>query len=309
MSSAVIPVTAVTSGLGCLLNSLVFYLVLSQGKKRYHRLFAGVLAICAVWDLCIFLVMVRNDHLGEVQAYGYAIIPCAALPALMYHFACEYLNCPRKWTTRLAWLAAIAGVVAMLSGLTGRIDGVFRYPWGNIFRPDPRMAATNMLFVPVWFAFTLGACWFIYQAYRRAREPLARRHLLYILVSLLAISLAVVKVVVVMGVEQGFFLTAGMLLTDISAAIIGVAIIKDRLFDITPIVRVGIIYSALATLIIFVFSFSEHMLTTYVARQVGGHSELLHVIAIAVSIAVLMPVKRRVEHAVDGYFAERRLRF
>lgn len=309
MSAAVIPVTAVTSGLGCLLNSVVFYLVLSQGKKRYHRLFAGVLAICAVWDLCVFLVMVRNNHLDEVAAYGYVIIPCAALPALMYHFACEYLGQPRKRTTILVWLIAILSVASMIAGLIGRIDGVFQYPWGNIFRPDEKLRVANAIALPVWLAITLPACWFIYQAYRREEGPVARRHLLYILVSLLAISLAIVKVVVILGVEQGFYLTAGMVLTDISAAVIGAAILKDRLFDITAIVRVGLIYSALAALVILVFSVSEHMLTTYLAERVAGHSDLLHIIAISVAIAVLMPVKRRMEHAVDGYFSERRLRF
>ncbi len=309
MASAVIPVTAVTSGLGVLLNSVIFYFVVTQGRRLYHYLFAGVLAICAVWDLCIFLMMIRNKYVDEVAIYGYAIIPCTMLPTLMYHFACTYINQPRKWTTIFLWLVGILAMLGMITGFSGRIDGVFRYPWGNIFRPDEKLAITNLIALPVWYVITLTSCWLLLRAYLHEREPVARRHLLYVFASLLAISLAVIKVVVVLGVEQGFFLTFGMLATDISAAIIGIAILKDRLFDIAPIVKIGLVYSFLATVVIFVFSFSEHMLTTYVAEQIGGHSELLHIVAVAISIAVLMPVKRRVEHAVDGYFGERKLRF
>ncbi len=309
MPSAVISVTAVTSGLGVLLNSAVLALVLSQGRKRYHYLFAGVLAICAIWDLCIFLMMIRNDHVREVQALGYVIAPCFALPALIYHFSCCYLEQPREKTTILLWLVAFVSIVIIVSGIAGRIDGVLRYSWGNIFRPDEKMQTMNMLAMPIWFLGTLTPCFFIFRAYRREREALARRHLLYILVSLAAISLAVVKVVVVLGVEQGFFLTLGMLFTDVSAAIVGLAIIKDRLFDITPVIKLGLIYSVLAMLLIFLFSFFEHMLASYVAERVGGHSEVLHAIAIAVTIGLLMPIKRRVEHTVDNYFTGKRVEF
>ena len=309
MFSAVTTVTAVTSGIGFILNSAVLYLVLSQGRRRYHYLFAGVLAICAVWDLSIFLMMVRNKHVHEVEAIGYAMIPCGALPALIYHFACCYLNQPRKWTTIIFWAFAILGIIAMLTGLAGRIDGVFHYPWGNIFRPDQKLQVAFIASLPFWYLATLTACWLIYRAYHQEIDPIARRHLLYILASLIAISLAIVKVVVVLGVQHGFYLTFGMLFNDMSAAIIGVAIIKDRLFNITPIIKLGLIYSALAMLVIFVFSFSEHILASYVAERFGGHSEFLHAIAIAMTIAILMPVKRRVEHAVEVYFANKKLRF
>jgi hypothetical protein len=163
--------------------------------------------------------------------------------------------------------------------------------------------------MPIWYLTTLAPCWFLLRAYRRETSPLARRHTLYILASLFAISMVIVKVLVVLGVEQGFVLTLGMLLNDISAAIIGVAIIKDRLFDITVIVKVGLIYSALAALVILVFSISEHLLTTYVVEKIGGHSGIMHLISLAIVIAVLMPVKNRLEHGVEKFFAQRQLQF
>lgn len=122
-------------------------------------------------------------------------------------------------------------------------------------------------------------------------------------------SIAVLKALVTIGVDLPFLLPMGMILNDLFVALIGLAIIKDRLFDITVIIKKGALYSALAALIVFVFSFSEHVFTTYLAEQIGGHSELLHFLSIAVAIAVLMPFKSRLERFVEHYFAQKKLEF
>ena len=310
MPSAVIVVTAITSGLGVLLNSTVLYLVLSRGRERYHYLFAGVLAICAVWDLGIFLTMIRNSFPNEVVIYGYVIIPCTFLPALIYHFTCTYLEQPRKKTTLFLWVFCIVGLVLIATGVGGRLAGVYDYRWGHLFRPDPLLRIGTLASLPVYYFAYLSACWFLFRAYRReSSSSLARRHTLYMLVGFLVISAAMVKIAVFLGVDMPYLMTAGMLLTDIFGAVIGIAIIKDHLLDITVIVKVGFIYSVLAALVLFVFSFSEHLLTTYVAERLGGHSGAVHLIALAVALAVLMPVKHRLEHAVEEFFARRKLQF
>ena len=96
---------------------------------------------------------------------------------------------------------------------------------------------------------------------------------------------------------------------EISAALIGVAIVKERLLDITLIVKRGTLYSALAAIIIFVFSFSEHILANYLGELIGGHSQVIHLISIAVVIAILMPVKHRLESFVNTRFQDRMIHF
>jgi hypothetical protein len=118
-----------------------------------------------------------------------------------------------------------------------------------------------------------------------------------------------VKALVTMGIDVSFLLPLGMFLVDIFNAIIGIAIIKDRLFDITVIIKKSAIFSALAAIVIFVFSFSEHILVTYLGEAIGENSNLAYLISIAVGIAVMMPVKNRLERAIDGYFAHKKLEF
>jgi len=308
MPSPIVIITAIESGFGFLLTSTVFYLVLSRGRKAYHYLFAAFLLICAIWDLGIFLIMIRNEHVAELAIIGrVAILPCMFIPALIFHFANLYTGRPIKWAVALVW--GLTGVmwVLILVGVFYRIEGIFAYDWGNIFRVVP--SVFDPMFSILWFGVNLSACWLLFKSAKRATSLLERRHYQYIISGFLAVTFAAVKGLIPMGVNIPFLLPLGMLLNDIFVSIIGLAIIKDRLFDITVIVKKGTLYSILAGLLIFVYSFSEHILVTYIGETIGEHSNLLHLISIAVGIAVLMPVKNRLELAIERYFAHKKLEF
>lgn len=308
MPSSIVILTAIESGLGFLLTSTVLYLVISRGRKAYHTLFAAVLLICVIWDLGVFLLMIRNEQLAELAIIGrVAIYPCTLLPALIFHFANLYTARPVKWAVALVWGLTGLFVVLIIAGVYYRIEGAYTYDWGNIFRVAPN-AYDPMTFI-FWFGVNLSACWLLFKGYKRATSPLERRHYIYIISGFLTITFAVVKALVTLGINLPVLLPLGMLLSDIFASIIGLAIIKDKLLDITVIVKKGTLYSILAGLLIFIYSFSEHIFVTYIGETVGEHSTLLHLISIAIGIAILMPVKNRLEGAIERYFAHKKLEF
>jgi hypothetical protein len=308
MSSPIVIITAIESGLGFLLTSTAFYLVLSRGRKLYHYLFAAFLLICVIWDLGIFLMMIRNEHVEELDIIGrIAILPCIFIPALIFHFANLYTGRPIKWAVALVWGLTGATWVPIIAGLFYRIEGIYAYDWGNIFRVVPSVS-DPMVFI-FWFGINLSACWLLFKSFKRATSRLERRHHLYIISGLLAVTFAVVKALVTMGIDVSFLLPLGMFLNDIFVTIIGLAIIKDRLFDITVIIKKGTLYSILAGLLIFIYSFSEHVLITYFGKLIAGYSEMVHLFSIAVGIAVLMPVKRRLERGIETYFTQKKLEF
>jgi hypothetical protein len=310
MGSTIVIVTAITAFLGLLLNSGVLYLVLSRGKKKYHHLFGGVLFICAIWDLGIFLSMLRNSYENELVIYGYIVlIPVVFLPALIYHFTREYLGLPKVKLTPILWVICIFSSLGIITGLAGKISGVIQYSWGNIYRIDPTLRVGTLASFPLYAFSLLSSCWLLWRANVTEDSPITRRHNKYIFTSFLALLIALVKVGVLFDLDLSFLLPTGMLLNDIFAALIGIAIIKEHLFDVTVVIKKGAIYSLLATLTIFVFSFSEHLLATYVGELLGGHSTTKHLISIAIVIAVLMPFKHRLEHAIEAYFARKKLVF
>jgi hypothetical protein len=308
MTSPILIITAIESGFGFILTSTILYLVLSRGRKAYHYLFAAFLLICAVWDLGVFLMMIRNDHLAELEIIGrIAILPCIFIPALIFHFANLYTGKPIKWAVGLVWGLTGATWVPIIMGVAYRIEGSFTYPWGNMFRVVSSVL-DPMVFI-FWFGINLSACWLLFKGAKRAASRLERRHYIYIISGFLALTFAVVKALVTMGIDAPFLLPLGMFLVDVFNAIIGLAIIKDRLFDITVIIKKGTLYSILAGLLIFIYSFSEHMLITYIGEAFREYSTLAHFISIALGIAILIPVKARLERGMEKLFAQKKLEF
>jgi hypothetical protein len=309
MSLAVL-VTSITSFIGFLLNSTVLFLVLSRGRQKYHYLFAGFLFICALWDLGIFLSMIRNNYVNELPIYGNIIWwPCIFMFAIIFHFACSYLNQPRKKRTILLWVACTILFILGVFGLSGKIVGVYNYSWGNIYRPDSQLLIGNLAGGPIFYFFGFSALWYLFSAYKRESSPIKKRHILYIFISLLIVHLATAKVLILYNFDVAFLMPTCMLLNDIAAALIGIAIIKYQLFDITVIIKKTTIYSALAALIVFVFSMSEHLLATYVGNFFGEQSIYIHLISVGAVIGIVMPVRKKVEGTIERFFAKKRVEF
>jgi hypothetical protein len=308
MKSTILIITAIESGFGFLLTSTILTLVLRRGRKIYHYLFAAFLLICAIWDLGVFLLMIRNEHLEELDIIGrIAILPCIFIPALIFHFANLYTGKPIKWAIALVWGLTGATWVPIIMGIAYKIEGIFRYDWGNMFRV--MSSVLDPLVFIFWFGINLWACWLLFRGLRKAVSRLERRHYIYIISGLLALTFAVVKAMVTMGINAAFLLPLGMFLVDVFNAIIGTAIVKDRLFDITVIIKKGTLWSILAALLIFIYSFSEHMLVTYIGEVFREYSTLAHFISIALGIAILIPVKNRLERVVERYFGRKKLVF
>jgi hypothetical protein len=306
--SPIVVITAVESGLGSLLTGTVLYLVLSHGRKAYHYLFAAFLFICFIWDLGTCMLMLRNEHLEELPVIGrVAILPCIFIPALIFHFVNLYTGRAIKWAIVLVWFLTGLSWVPILAGVFYQIEGSYNYGWGNIFRVEPSVI-DPMIFI-FWFGINLSAIWMLIRNAKKATSSLERRHYIYIISGFLVVTFSIVKALVTLGINAAFLLPLGMLFNDIFVFIIGLAIIKDRLLNITVIVKKGTLYSILAGLLIFIYSFVEHILVTFIGEKVGEYSTVLHLIAVAIGIAVLMPVKNRIERGVEGYFAHRKLEF
>lgn len=306
--SPIVVITAIESGFGSLLTGTVLYLVLTRGKKPYHYLFSAFLLICLIWDFGTFLLMLRNEHLGELPVIGrVAILPCTFIPVLIFHFVNLYIGKPIKWAVILLWVITGLMWVPILAGMVYKIEGNYTYDWGNIFQVKSSIF-DPMIFI-FWFAINLSAIWLLFRSMKRETSPIKQRHYVYIIAGFLIVTFSIVKALITMGINVAFLLPLGMLLNDLFASVIGLAIIKDRLFDITVMIKKGTLYSILAALLIFVYSFMEHVLVTFLGEKVGENSAALHLVAVAIGIAVLMPVKNRIEKGVEGYFAHRKLQF
>jgi len=302
--------TTVVSGIGFTLNLSMFFLVITRGRKLYHYLFAAVLLICACWDTGILLSMLRNSHENELIIYGYVVfLPCCLLYALIYHFTCAYLEQSRKTVTIIFWIFSVFSAIAMATGWAGKIDGVFNYSWGNIYRPDRLLQIVALFTFPIGWYVTGSSSWRFYRAAKKEASPTKRRHMIYMAVSFLALTLATVKLAILYNVDNPILLPVGMLVNDLFSALIAVAIVKHQLFDITIIIQKGTIFSVLTALVVFIFALSEHLIGTYLGEMLTEHSELPHIISTAIVIAVILPLKNRIERRVEIFFKQKLVQF
>jgi hypothetical protein len=316
MSSIVLLVVEIVSFLAFLLNGAVLFLVLSRGRQRYHYLFAAVLACFVIGCLSIFLAFVRSSHTGEfliyiniMQATSYLSVPC------IYHFTCSYLNQPRKKLTVFVW--AYTAIITIITSLGmalgfGPVEPTHtEADISVVFQGDIIFRVSHFIFLFILLAFIWMACWFLFRARRRETSTLTRRHEMYILISFLAISLIFLVIFLFPTLMGSSWLIPVIhsLATAALGALVGIAIIKERLLDITLIIKKTTIYSILLAIVIFIFSLSEHMLATYVGEFFGEHSIFIHIISVALVIAILMPIRQKIERAIEGFFARKKLEF
>jgi hypothetical protein len=129
----------------------------------------------------------------------------------------------------------------------------------------------------------------------------------YIMASFIVFAIAYVKVLVTISIDIPFLLPLGIILVDSFGALIGFAILKDRLFDISIYIKIGIVYSLLTAIIIFIFDYSQHLVATFLGTVVEEYSDYAHYASIAIVIIVFMPLKQRLEHAIEGVFSKKKI--
>ncbi|KON26939.1 hypothetical protein AC481_06155 [miscellaneous Crenarchaeota group archaeon SMTZ-80] len=284
------------------------FLVLSRGKKKYHYLFALILFTAVSWDIGIFLAMIRNSYPNEIILYQTLLsFPINLFPAFVYHFTTTYLNQPRIRSTIAIYAYCILGPIGFIAGFSKPVTGVYNYGWGSIGRN------AFDFFTIVWWALynlsILASCWLLLNARKHESSSVTRRHITYIILGFIMFCLAQVKVLVAYGVDIAFFLPLGILMVSAFGALIGMAIIKDRLLDITVFVRKGIVYSILAALIIFIFDFSQHLIAKYLGDILGGDLIYIHFAIIAVVVGLFMPLKPKLEHIINNAFVKKKIKF
>jgi len=306
--STVLLVTAFASLIGVAINVLVMLVLLSRGRRKHHILFALLLLVAACWDLGIFLIMIRNSFPEEILMYQNIIsIPFQLFPAFIYHFTTTYLNQPRKISTIVIYVYSIISLLLVLTGAIQPYTGVYNYSWGNIARARWDLGIISWLVV--YHFSILFSCWLLFRSRRLESSPLKRRHTGYIIGSFIVFSVAYVKVLLTYGFDIPFILPLGILLVDSFGAVIGMAIVKEQLFDITVLVQKGILYSMFTALIVFIFDFTQHIAATFFEGLVGEHSGFTHYIPIAVVIIAFMPLKQRLEHTIGAVFEKKKIEF
>ncbi|MBI3458520.1 MAG: GAF domain-containing protein [Candidatus Rokubacteria bacterium] len=253
-----------------LLNiSLAGISLLRNPGSRLNRVFAYFVSAMALWNLGVFMLRRAPD---EATAYFWEVIihtGVIAIPAFYYHFVLIFLDSTTRHrpSLLLAYVLAIffnaVNIGGYLVGSTAFIKGVKRDYWGWV-------PATGLLYNVNFLCFLAFMIWglcHLMKAQKKIESSFRRnRGQLILLGTALSVAGGVVDII-------RFVLTAfvpaaeriypvGIPLNMVFALMLGISIVRYRLFDVAVAVKKTLIYAAVCAVIT-----SSLVVLTQVAEQ------------------------------------------
>jgi signal transduction histidine kinase len=231
----------------CLLNVILVTLALVRnGGSRVNRVFAYCVGSMAIWNLGAFLLRRAPDEPAAWTAEVIIHAAVALVPAFYYHFVLVFLDATRAHRRSLALAYAIAGVFSVLNLLQSPLfmQGVKATYWGWAPAPGP----LYLVYTVFLHACMIGGPCLLIRAQRRADSSFRRnRSRLIVLATFVTLAgglIDIARFVVarfVPAAEQ--FYPLGIPANMIFAVLLGVSIVRFRLFDVNATVKKAAVYS------------------------------------------------------------------
>lgn len=233
--------------------------------SRLHRVFAYFAAAQGVWNFGVFMLRRAPD---PDTAYFWEVVihvGVVMLPAFYYHFVLIMLDSTVE--RRPALLAAYAGAAAFVacnvSGTPAFMSGVVVTPWGWA----PAVGPLYHVFLVYFHALFVAGLVHLARAYRATGSGFRRSRLKLILLgSAITVSGGVIDIArfalapVLPGI--GRLYPVGIPTNMACALLLGIAIVRYRMFDVSAVVRrvtvsASVSVAATAALVLATWSLEE----------------------------------------------------
>ena len=230
-----------------LLNVILVTLALVRnGGSRLNRVFAYCVGSMAIWNFGSFLLRRAPD---EASAWVAEVIIHAAVvlvPAFYYHFVLIFLDATRAHRHSLTLAYAIAGIFSVLNliGSPLFLAGVKTTYWGWAPAPGP----LYLVYTVFLHVCMIGGPWLLIRAQRRTDSSFRRnRSRLIVLATLVTLAGGVIDIarfVVARFVPVAeHFYPLGIPTNMLFAVLLGVSIVRFRLFNVSAAVKRAAVYS------------------------------------------------------------------
>ena len=292
-----------------LLNvSLLGIALLRNSRSRLNRLFAYFVAGFALWNLGVFLLRRAPDEPSAFLAEIIVHVGIIALPAFYYHFVLIFLDSTveRRRSLLAAYGIAAAFMAVNVSGSALFIKGIKTTTWG--WAPAPGILY-NLFIVSFYTFFVMGLV-HLGRAYRRTASSFRRNRTMLILIGTsLTIGAGFIDIIR-FALAKSFpaldkVYPPGIPANMICALVLGMAIIRYRMFDVSVAVKKYSMYALAGGLITGALA-----LVTRVAERafdLEAKSALWIVIPLGLIVTVLMgPLGQAIEDRVQRLMFSRR---
>ena len=230
-----------------LLNVILVTLALVRnGGSRLNRVFAYCVGSMAIWNFGSFLLRRAPDEQAAWTAEVIIHAAVALVPAFYYHFVLIFLDATRARRRSLALAYGVAGVFSVLNliGSPLFMKGVKATYWGWAPAPGP----LYLVYTVFLHACMIGGPWLLLRAQRRPDSSFRRnRSRLIVLATLVTLTGGVIDIarfVVARFVPAAeHFYPLGIPANMVFAVLLGISIVRFRLFDVSAAVKKAAVYS------------------------------------------------------------------
>ena len=230
-----------------LLNvTLAAITLLRNASSRLNRIFAYFVTSMAIWNGGVFMLRQSPD---PATAYFWEIVIHVGLvmvPAFYYHFVLIFLDATSKRRRSLAFVYGLSALFSVLNVIGSPLfmKGVTTTVWGWAPAPGPLYLP---FFLEVNAVLVLGPV-LLLRARRRSMESSFRRNRAMMIVLATLVTLAggfvdFARFIVARFVPAAeHFYPLGIPANMIFALLLGLSIVRYRLFDVSLAVRKGLAY-------------------------------------------------------------------
>ena len=288
--------------------SLLGIALLRNSRSRLNRLFAYFVAGFALWNLGVFLLRRAPDEANAFLAEIIVHVGVIALPAFYYHFVLIFLESTVERRRSLLAAYSISTVFSLinLSGSSLFMKGVRMTTWG--WAPAPGVLYN--VFIVAFYTFFIMGLVHLGRAYRRTGSSFHRNRALLILIGTSLTIAAGFIDIIRFALAKSFpaldkLYPPGIPANMICAVLLGIAIIRYRMFDVSVAVKKYSVYGLAGVVITGVLAVVTRVVEN--AFDLEAKSALWVVIPLGLVVTVLMgPFGQAIEDRMQRLMFSRR---
>ncbi len=296
MSVAYMVLPIMVFGITMFLAGLV---IKSDWRSFVHRVFAYFLVAMAIWGLTIFGMRSSPDLTSAFHWEKAVLVAIVFTSILFYHFCVRFTGSrANPWILRVFYgLGIVVSVFAVLGKVATEMQQKF-YGYAPVLGPV----------FPVYFGLAyiavVAAILVLVGAYRQSRSDDEKNRLLYMIFGASASIIGgITDTLPAMGVN---IYPLGIVANIVFGVMTTVAMTRYRLMDLRLLLRRGLAYSVVSTMIFAVYGIVFFAFTFVFRQQNTTDSILATAVALFLVTMLLPPVVGRVQRFVDRLFFRER---
>jgi len=284
--------SGIITALSCSIQAIV---LLVNAKEKKHVLFALLNTGIAIWGFFLFLIGKTSDPHLSLFYWKLAHIGGALISVFFIHFVYVYRNKKNPLLIFLSYIYGLAFLGLLFSGEAhvGVRPAFERFYY--LYPQDYRYPYIS----GIWLLLAVGGFIELFKSYKLSIGYEKVRNIFLFYSLLIGYTGGSGHFLPIYNIDVYPY---GNFLIPIYSAVSTYAILKHHLLDFNLVIRKGLIYSILVTVISLAYFIFAFLLENIFRGFMGYRSAPLTIFIISLFIIIFQPLKNKIQCLVDKYF-------